>query len=164
MLLRRQGATTCTDPALAAVLWRPAERWADGEVRDYLSRRENNNDNNNKARVSVCDPRCEAVTHYRRVGRCARYEFRCLLASRHSGGAASVFWIPYLDLCTLPEAKAHLDAKGWAMQDYFAVYSDGEDAWDSGGDSYDEDLKERRRRRGSPHELIKAPRRHRRAK
>lgn len=74
------------------------------------------------------------------------------------------FWIPYLDVCALPEAKQELDAKGWVMSNYFNVYSDGEDVWDSGGDSYDEDLIERRRRRGKPHELVKVLRRYRRAR
>jgi hypothetical protein len=147
----------CEDPALRALLWRPAESWTEEEVKDYLGRRE-------PERYSFADPRCEAVTHYRRCGRHGRYQFRCLLVSRHSGGLGAPFWVSFLDLCTLPEAKMQLDAKGWAMRDYFSVYSDGEDAWESDGDSHDEELMERRRQRGRPHELVKAPRRSRRAK
>jgi len=147
----------CTDAALAAVLWRPAETWTGEEIRDYLSRRDGN-------RGPFSDPKCEAITHYRRSGKHARYEFRCLLGSRNSGGESAPFWVPYLDLCALPEGKAHLSAKGWVMRDHFGAYSDGEDVWDSGGDSHDEELVARRRRRGRAHELVRAPRRSQRAK
>lgn len=138
----------CTDRALSAILWRPAVAWEDEEVREYLSRRA-------PERVERLDPRCKGITHYRRCGRHALYEFLCLLSSREAPEQVAPFWVSYVNLCALPEARAHLDAKGWFMRDYFKVYSDGEEVWDSGGDSCDEQLAERRRTRGRPHELVK---------
>ena len=148
----------CEDSVLAAILWRPADQWTEAEVKQYLSRRVGDG-----CRVAIADPKCENITHYKRCGRWARYEFKCLLKSRIVEGPAVPFWIPYLDVRALEEADKHLTAKGWIMRNYFSTYSEGEDAWDSGL-SGDEELRAKRRRRGRPHEFVKAPRRCRQGK
>jgi len=152
----------CRDRVLAAIMWRQASLWTEEEVRQYLRRRIGNEEDG--VRVPFVDPMCDDITHYKRCGRNALYEFRCLLKSRHMGGPSAPFWVPYLDVRALKDADAQLFSKGWVMRDYFSLYSDGEEVWDSDGDSHDEDLAERRRNRGRPHELVKAQRRSRRAK
>lgn len=133
------------DPDKTCILWRHPCQWDDGTVRRFLSRRE---------RAPLNDPRCTGITHFKRVGKNALYEFHCLL--QKSGtieGMSHGFWVPYLDVLALPEASLHLDVMGWVMHEYFSEYSDGEEVWDSGGDSNDEELARRRKRRGGAHVL-----------
>ena len=146
---------------LAAILWRSADQWTEAEVKQYLSRRVGDADS---GRVTMADPKCENITHYKRCGRWARYEFRCLLKSRIVEGPAVPFWIPFLDVKALEEADKHLTAKGWIMRNYFSAYSEGEDVWDSDVGSQDEEMRAKRRRRGRPHDFVKAPRRSQRGK
>jgi hypothetical protein len=100
------------------------------------------------------DPKCVRVTHWRRAGKNARFEFRCYLSSTTAPSPRPApFWLPYLDLLTLVDGKTLLESSNWRMPEYLDWYSDGEEVWDSGGDSHDEELRGRRLARGRPHEL-----------
>ena len=139
------------DPDLRLLLWHPARMWDEDVVRRFLKRRN---------RSPLNEPRCVGITHFKRTGKHACYEFFCMLQLRPqpkpgAEGAPRGFWVPYLDVLSLAEADGIFREKGWEMPDHFAEYSDGEDAWESGGDSNDEDLKERRRRRGTAHRLVR---------
>lgn len=102
-------------------------------------------------RLKAVDPVCVDITHYRRCGKLARFEFRCLLQSRLGGHGVGSFWLPYLLVADLREASRMLAAKGWHMRNYLTEYSDGEEVWASDYDSGDEELAHRRRTRGRTH-------------
>ena len=96
------------------------------------------------------------ITHYKRVGRKARYSFKCYLRS-HKGRRSpqAAFWVRYLDVRALPSAEQLLKRSGWVMSQHFGEYSQGETAWDTDVPSWDETIQERRFLRGSEHRLVK---------
>jgi hypothetical protein len=132
------------DPDLQQILWHKATEWDEASVRRVLSRR---------GRPVLNDPHCSAITHFKRTGKYACYEFFCFLYPSNHDSLPRGFWLPYLDVLSLAEAAQQLERLGWTMHDHFQAYSDGEEVWESGGDSQDEQLSLRRSMRGRSHAL-----------
>ena len=79
------------------------------------------------------DPICEVITHYRRVGKMARYAFLCsLVSSGPPTTKAASFWLPYTTVCE--SCKEALKEQESSMSEKLGEYSDGEDAWESASD------------------------------
>jgi len=141
------------DPVFEAIRDQPATSWTEAQVAERLSRRTSEGD----VRPARFDPVCELITHYKRVGRRARYAFKCYLRS-HKGTRRSpqaAFWVPYLDVRALTSAEKLLSRSGWVMSQHSGEHSQGETAWDTDVPSWDETIQERRRLRGSEHRLVK---------
>ena len=141
------------DPVFEAIRDQPATSWTEAQVSEWLGRRTSMGD----VRPARFDPVCELITHYKRVGRKARYAFKCYLRS-HKGTRRSpqaAFWVPYLDVRARPSAEQLLSRSGWVMSQHFNEYSQGETAWERHPPSWDEGIQERRLLRGSEHRLVK---------
>ena len=130
----------------SAFLMKPAASWDEAELQKHMVRRE--------GRVVELEPVCVDITHYRRVGRGAKYEFLCELRSAViADDKPMAVWIKYLDLVQVPTGHAKLIELNWRMCAMNADFSDDEDVWNSDFDSCDEALMERRQRRGSVHPM-----------
>ncbi len=161
LLLRasfRPEADVAGDPVHLAIRDRPATDWLEAQVSDWLARRDP------AERDRSFDPVCEKITHYRRLGKHARYTFKCYLRSHKSARSPTAcFWVKYLDLDNLPSARGLLAKYGWRMCDHFREYSEGESAWSDNMPSSCNEAHlppERRMRarkgcRGSEHPLVK---------
>jgi hypothetical protein len=121
---------------LSEVFDHPAPEWPEELVADYL-RCEN--------RTPEKEPTLEAITHVRRCGKKARYEFKCML--RGPKGASTPFWISYCALLRNGQWAAMLASCSWRMSDHLNDYTSGESAYADSLSSQEDGTYRRRRKR-----------------
>lgn len=128
------------------LLWTPSNEWDAEVVAAFYRRRD---------RHVELDPVCTNITHYKRTGRSACFEFLCTLKNHQNiqKDRGRNFWLSYLDVQSSPSTREMLMKKGWRMSEHYSHYTDGEDIWDEDGDSHDESYRQRMARRGVPHKI-----------
>ncbi len=102
---------------LAEIFAYPASEWPEDLVAEYLRCSNRNVDS---------EPTLERITHLRRFGKKACYEFKCML--RAQKGPAAPFWIQYTDLIRNKEWGKTLD-NHWHMYEHVDEYTSGESAY-----------------------------------
>jgi len=103
---------------LSEVFEHPAPEWPEDLVAEYLRCA-------NRTREK--EPTLEAITHVRRCGKKACYEFKCSLCGPK--GPAVPFWIRYVDLLKNVQWAATLASSTWRIQDHLDDYTSGESAY-----------------------------------
>jgi hypothetical protein len=98
---------------------------------------ESDDDNDDDADATACPASaadllggstCVNITHYRRFGRRACFEFLCVL---QTGAGQRTVWVKYLDAMQQESIRIFLvERKQWTMPQHFREYSDTESIWD----------------------------------
>jgi len=122
---------------LAEIFAHPASEWPQDLFAEYLQC---------SNRSTETEPALEAITHIRRFGKKARYEYKCLLRGAQNSPAAS-FWIEYMDLTKNVEWRKTLDSYRWRMSDHIDDYTSGESAYSASVKSQEDGTVRRRTKR-----------------
>lgn len=133
---------------LSHLLWTHSSQWLDGDLDTYFRSLD---------RPVVHDPRLLRISHYRRFGKLARFEFLCTIASCLPKDRGVQIWIPYTVIAANREYLRTLQNTGWEISQHLQEYSDDDqEAWDTPAGSDDE--KERKVRGRARRVAARTPR------
>ncbi len=103
---------------LGIITWYPAAVWTQRIISAYMA---------HPRRSSDVDPELHAILEWCRVGRGARFVFRCeLLNPRNTNRNLAVFELTLTDLLGSSAYRASLTRIGFCVQDRVKTYSDQE--------------------------------------
>ena len=138
---------------IAHILWQPSTDWNLNWLLLFYDLPE--------AVRAYANPLCKNISHYRRCGRQARFEFRCMLSSIGANEGQSIkwntFWLPYHIVRSSKECSHVLELRNFTLHSMINLYDkdESESAFDSHSD--DEGQYHPRLVKGKEHVLGRKP-------